>query len=288
MSYKSVPQESPTRVSGKSAPQDFSTRVSREIDRQECPTRVADMSVLQECPTRVSYKSVPQDFSARVSCKSGRQEWPTRVSHKSVPQECPTRVSHKTFPPECPARVADKSGVQECPTRVSHKSGWQECLVRNARFGNFAMWLLEEVSLATQPKETKGGQIYVLKLCFPRPSISKPSKRRCPYIMLICACLLAEPCILFDMKQRCHHHSDHVSCINNHITKLLGMCGVRNMESRTLCEVHDLCRVRWPDWLRDRTSFKGLGLPDVFLGPKQRVCQKTKSMFMFVSFQPIP
>ena len=67
MSYKSVPQECPTRVSHKSVP-------------QECPIRVSHKSVLQESPTRVSYKSDPQ-------------ECPTRVSQKSVPQECPTRVS---------------------------------------------------------------------------------------------------------------------------------------------------------------------------------------------------
>ena len=76
MSYTSIPQECPTRVSHKSVP-------------QECPTRVSYKSVPQECPTRVSYKSVPQEF-------------PTRVTHKSVLQECPT---------ECPARVSYKSVI---------------------------------------------------------------------------------------------------------------------------------------------------------------------------------
>ena len=108
MSYKTVPQEFPTRVSHKSVP-------------QECPTRVSYKSVLQECltecPTRVCDKSVPYEFPARVSYKSVPQECPTRVSrrlsHKRVPQECPS---------ECPTRVSYKSDPQECPTRVSYKS----------------------------------------------------------------------------------------------------------------------------------------------------------------------
>ena len=70
MSYKSVPQECPTRVSHKSVP-------------QECPIRVSHKSVLQKCPTRVSYKSDPQECP-RVSCKSVLQGCPTRVSYKSV------------------------------------------------------------------------------------------------------------------------------------------------------------------------------------------------------------
>ena len=96
MSYKSVPQELPTRVSHKSVLQEYPTRVSYKSVPQECPATVSHKSVLQERPTRASYKSVPQEF-------------PTRVSHKSVPQECPVRVSHKSF-------------LQECPTRVSYKS----------------------------------------------------------------------------------------------------------------------------------------------------------------------
>ena len=53
-SWKSVPQECPTRVSHKSVlPTRVSrTRVSYKSVPQECP--------VQECPTRVSYKSVPQ------------------------------------------------------------------------------------------------------------------------------------------------------------------------------------------------------------------------------------
>ena len=70
MSYKSVPQECPTRVSHKSVP-------------QECPIRVSHKSVLQECPTRVSYKSGPQECATRVS---------HRVSRKSVLQECPLDI----------------------------------------------------------------------------------------------------------------------------------------------------------------------------------------------------
>ena len=42
MSYKSVPQEFPARVTHKSVV-------------QECPTRVSQKSVPQECPTRVSF-----------------------------------------------------------------------------------------------------------------------------------------------------------------------------------------------------------------------------------------
>ena len=59
---------------------------------QECPRRVSHKSVLQECPTRVSHQSVPQECPRRVSHKSSLQECPTRVSQKSVPRECPTRV----------------------------------------------------------------------------------------------------------------------------------------------------------------------------------------------------
>ena len=56
-------------------------------------------SVPEECPTRVSrvsHKSVPQESH---KSKSVPQECPTRVSQKSVPQECPTRVSfgHTSF-----------------------------------------------------------------------------------------------------------------------------------------------------------------------------------------------
>ena len=90
MSYKSAPQEWPTRVS---VPQEW----------------VSHKSVPQECPTRVSHKSDPQ-------------KCPTRVTHKSFPQECPTRVSHKSVPEECPTRVSYKSVPEECPTRVSNKS----------------------------------------------------------------------------------------------------------------------------------------------------------------------
>ena len=114
MSYKSVPQECPTRVPYKSVP-------------QECPTRVSHKSVLQESPTRVSCKSVPYECPTRVSYKSVPQEFPTRVSHKSVLQECPTRVSYKSVPQECPTRVSRKSVPQEFPTRVTHKSVLQEC-----------------------------------------------------------------------------------------------------------------------------------------------------------------
>ena len=110
MSYKSVPQEFPTRVSRKSVP-------------QECPTRVSHKSIPQECPTRVSYKSVPQECPTRVSHESVLQECPTRVSYKSAFQECPTRVSCKSVSQECPTRrVTHKSILQECPTRVSYKS----------------------------------------------------------------------------------------------------------------------------------------------------------------------
>ena len=63
---------------------------------QECPTRVSHKSVPQECPTRASYKSVPQECPTRVSHKSFLQECPTRVSYKSVLQECPRRKSHKS------------------------------------------------------------------------------------------------------------------------------------------------------------------------------------------------
>ena len=52
VSYKSVPQESPTRVSH---------RVSHKSVAQECPTRVSYKSVPEECPTRVSHKSVRQE-----------------------------------------------------------------------------------------------------------------------------------------------------------------------------------------------------------------------------------
>ena len=78
VSRKSVPQ-CPARVSHKSVPQESPTRVTHKT--QECPTRVFQMSVPQECPTRVSRNSVPQECL-------------TRVSLKSVPQECPATVSH--------------------------------------------------------------------------------------------------------------------------------------------------------------------------------------------------
>ena len=83
MSYKSVPQECPTRVSYKSVPQECPTRVSHKSFRQECPIRVSHKSVLQECPTRVSYKSGPQECATRVSY---------RVSRKSILQECPLDI----------------------------------------------------------------------------------------------------------------------------------------------------------------------------------------------------
>ena len=71
-------------------------------------------SIPQECPTRVSHKSVPQECLTRVSYKSVPQECPTRVSHKSFLQECPTRVSYKSVLQECPRRKSHKSVLQEC------------------------------------------------------------------------------------------------------------------------------------------------------------------------------
>ena len=68
-------------------------------------------SVPQGCPTRVSRMSVPQECPIRVSRKSAPQECPARVSHKSVPQECPRRLSHKSVPQECPTRVSYKSVI---------------------------------------------------------------------------------------------------------------------------------------------------------------------------------
>ena len=130
MSYKSVPQECPRRVSHKSVPQERPIRVSHKSVLQECPTRVSYKSVPQECPTRVSYKSVPQESPIRVSHKSVLQECATRVSYKSDPQGCPTRVSYKSVPEECPTRVSYKSDPQECPTRVSYKSVPEECPTR--------------------------------------------------------------------------------------------------------------------------------------------------------------
>ena len=55
MSYKSVPQECPTRVSQKSVP-------------QECPLRVSYKSVSQECPIRVSYRSVVWTYVVFRTC----------------------------------------------------------------------------------------------------------------------------------------------------------------------------------------------------------------------------
>ena len=78
MSYQSVPQECPTRVSRKSVPRERPATVSHKTTRAR---HKSVPSVPLECPTRVSRKSV-------------RQEFPTRVSHKSVSQECPLRVSH--------------------------------------------------------------------------------------------------------------------------------------------------------------------------------------------------
>ena len=105
MSYKSVPEECPTRVSQNSAP-------------QELPTRVTHKSVLQ-----VSHKSVLQECPTRVSCKSAPQECPTRVTHKSFLQECPTRVSRKSVPEECPTRVSYKSVIWAYGTCL-HSGSW--------------------------------------------------------------------------------------------------------------------------------------------------------------------
>ena len=114
--HKSVPQEFATRVSHKSIPQEFATRgVS-----YKCRARVTHKSILR-VSHRVSYKSDPHKCRARVSrdirVKRVPQECPTRVSHKSVRQERSTRVS------KCPTRVSYKrihqTFLQECPTMVS-------------------------------------------------------------------------------------------------------------------------------------------------------------------------
>ena len=141
---KSVPQESPTRMSDKSVLQECPARVSYKSSPQECPTRlfrkVSHKSVRQECSARVLRKSatvsVIQEHKSdkqecpKVSHKSGKRECPARVSRKSVPREGPTRVSCNSAPQEFPTRVSQQRVLQECSARVSykvfHKSA-QEC-----------------------------------------------------------------------------------------------------------------------------------------------------------------
>ena len=86
----------PTRVP-QEFPEKISTGVSYKSVPQECPTRVLHQSFPQKHPTRGSSESVPKECPARVfHDKSVAREFPepfsTRVSHKSVLQDCPTRA----------------------------------------------------------------------------------------------------------------------------------------------------------------------------------------------------
>ena len=99
LSYKSVPQECPTRVS---------TRVPRKIVRQECPTRT---------PRKSARKSAPPDCATRVRNKAERA-FP-RVPYKSEPQQCQVaRLCHESALRECRARRRRKSSLQEYTARV--------------------------------------------------------------------------------------------------------------------------------------------------------------------------
>ena len=113
---------------------------------QECPTRVSRKSVLQECPKTVLRKSFLQEWPARA------QECPTRVS-----QECPTRVSCKSAPQECPTRVTHKSflSLQEYPTRVPRKSVLQECHL--GIWNVFAFGFVDSECVAKGSRLTLGG-----------------------------------------------------------------------------------------------------------------------------------
>lgn len=104
-------------------------------------TRASFKSLPQECPTRasrkVSHKTVAHDCRTRVPDQS--QEYPAGASHKRVQHKCPTRVLQSSVPQECRPKSVIPRHSRECHTKTVMQQSYsryftrvscQKCLTR--------------------------------------------------------------------------------------------------------------------------------------------------------------